>query len=98
MTAPVSHLPDALLVPQQAVVELQGNHIVSVVGSDSIVHPTPVQLGPTIGPMQVISKGLKPGDKVVVGGVEKVKPGMKVNVQPYTAPARAAAPEGKKSE
>lgn len=83
ITAPVRLLKDAILIPQQAVVELQGHHLVSIVTADNIVQTKPVVLGPTQGPMQVILQGLAAGDRVIVEGVEKVRPGMKVNVQPY---------------
>lgn len=98
VTAPVREIKDAMLVPQQSVVEMQGNHLVSVVDANGVVTTLPVKLGPTEGPMQVIQGKLKPGDKVVVGGVEKVKPGMKVIQQPYQPPAPAASPAAKKSE
>jgi RND family efflux transporter MFP subunit len=87
VTAPVEELKGALLVPQAATVELQGNYLVAVVGPDNVVQPTPVKLGPTQGEMQVIEGPIKPGDKVVVGGVEKMRPGMKVEPQPYQPPA-----------
>lgn len=86
ITAPVREIPNAILVPQAAVVELQGNHYVSFVDADNVVQTRPVTLGPLQDNLQVIEEGLQPGDRVVVGGVEKVKPGMKVNVQPYQAP------------
>ncbi len=98
VTAPVREIPDAMLVPQQAVVEMQGNHLVSVVDANGVVSTLPVKLGPVEGSMQVVTGPLKAGDKVVVGGVEKVKPGMKVNQQPYQPPAPAASPAAKSSE
>jgi len=95
VTAPTEAMPNALLVPQAAVVELQGNHLISTVNADNVVSTGPVELGPTQGQMQVITKGLQPGDRVVVGGVEKVKPGMKVNVQPAQPPPAASPTESK---
>ncbi|HEU4679960.1 MAG TPA: hypothetical protein VFS35_10595, partial [Terrimicrobiaceae bacterium] len=47
----------------------------------------PVKLGPTKGPMQVVMGPVKVGEKVVVGGVEKMRPGMKVNPEPYVPSA-----------
>jgi len=91
VTAPVQELKGALLVPQAATVELQGNYLVQVLQPDSTVKPTPVKLGPTSGDMQVILKGVNLGDKVVVGGVEKARPGLKVNAQPYVPPAAPKA-------
>jgi len=92
ITAPVKELPGALVVPQAATVELQGNYMVCVVGPDNIARPTAVQLGPVQGQMQVVTGNLKAGDKVVVGGVEKVRPGMKLNPTPYQPPVPKAAP------
>jgi membrane fusion protein (multidrug efflux system) len=97
VTAPVEELKGALLVPQAATVELQGNYMVQVLQPDNTVKPSPVLLGPTQGDMQVILKGVALGEKVVVGGVEKARPGMKVVPQPYVAPTPKAlnAPAGK---
>jgi len=92
ITAPVKELPGALVVPQAATVELQGNYGVCVVGPDNIARPTAVQLGPVQGQMQVVTGNLKAGDKVVVGGVEKVRPGMKLNPTPYQPPVPKTAP------
>ena len=87
VTAPVEELKGALVVPQAATVELQGNYLVILLGPDNVVQPTPIKLGPTKGEMQVIMGPVKAGDKVVVGGVEKMRPGMKVDPQPYQPPA-----------
>ena len=71
VTAPVEELKGALVVPQAATVELQGNYLVVVLGPDNVVQPTPVKLGPTKGEMQVIVGPIKAGDKVVVGAWKK---------------------------
>jgi membrane fusion protein (multidrug efflux system) len=100
VTGPVEDLSNALVVPQQSVVELQGNHMVSIVGADNTVTTIPVQLGPEDGPLVVVKGKLKEGDKVVVGGVEKVRPGMKVNPSPFqapTAPGSSPSPSPKPS-
>lgn len=86
VTAPVEELKGALVVPQAATVELQGNYLVILLGPDNVVQPTPVKLGPTKGEMQVIMGPVKAGDKVVVGGIEKMRPGMKVDPQPFQPP------------
>jgi membrane fusion protein (multidrug efflux system) len=86
VTAPVEELKDALVVPQAATVELQGGYLVVLVGPDNVVKPVPVKLGPQQGQMQVVMGPLKVGDQVIVGGVEKVRPGMKVNPEPYVPP------------
>jgi membrane fusion protein, multidrug efflux system len=81
----------ALLVPQAAVKELQGDSQVAVVGPDSVVEMRSVTLGQRVGELWVIDKGLKAGEKVIVGGLQMVKSGMKVQV--VAAPAGAAPAE-----
>jgi RND family efflux transporter MFP subunit len=65
----------ALLVPQRAVTELQGSYQLAVVGGDNRVSIRPVKLGPSIGKMWIIEDGLKPGELVVIEGLQKVKDG-----------------------
>lgn len=79
---------DALLVPQRAVSELQGAYQVAVVDSDNKVNIRTVQVGDRAGSDWIISEGLKPGDKVVAEGIQKVRSGSLVNPKPYTAPAQ----------
>jgi membrane fusion protein (multidrug efflux system) len=74
----------ALLVPQRAVSELQGNYQVAVVKPDSTVELRPVQVGERIGSMWIISRGLQPGERVVVEGLQKLKAGMAVTPTPYS--------------
>jgi membrane fusion protein (multidrug efflux system) len=81
----------ALLVPQRAVSELQGSYRVAVVGSDNKVNIRPVTLGPTSGQMWIIQNGLNPGDRVVVEGTQKVKPGMTVSPIPFSMPPATPA-------
>lgn len=92
ITAPVTQLTNALVVPQVALVEMQGNYLVSFLGPDNTVKTVPVEPGPLDGENQVVTGPLKAGDKVIVGGVEKVRPGMKVNPQPYQAPSPKPSP------
>jgi RND family efflux transporter MFP subunit len=73
----------ALLVPQPAVTELQGGYEVDVVGADNRVATRPVEVGDRLGTMWVISKGLKPGDRVVVEGQQKLRPGNQVQPKPF---------------
>ena len=80
--------PDAILIPQRAVSELQGSYQVAVVGSDNKVSIRTVQVGDRVASDWVISDGLKPGDKVVAEGIQKVRPGTLVNPKPYPAPAQ----------
>ena len=63
------------LVPQKAVSELQGSYQVAVVESDNKVHIQPVRVGERSGTFWVIQEGLKPGQRVIVDGLQKVKEG-----------------------
>jgi len=73
----------ALLVPQRAVTELQGRFQVAVVGPDNKVDLRWVKVGERFGPLWVIGEGLKPEDRVIVEGIQKVKAGMTVTAKPY---------------
>jgi membrane fusion protein, multidrug efflux system len=79
----------ALLVPQKAVTELQGNYQVAVVGSDNKVQIRPVKVGERVGTDWIIEQGLKPGDRVVAEGLQKVHAGMAVNPTPLKATVQA---------
>ena len=75
----------ALLVPQRSVSELQGGYQVAVVDSDNKVSIRTVQAGDRVGNQWVIAEGLKPGERVVAEGIQKVRPGMQVTPKPFTA-------------
>jgi membrane fusion protein (multidrug efflux system) len=68
----------ALLVPQRAVTELQGSHQVAVVGDDNKVSIRPVTVGDRVGNLWIVTAGVKPGERVIVEGVLKVRDGMVV--------------------
>jgi len=70
----------ALLVPQRAVIELQGSHQVAVVGADDKVNIRPVTVGERVGQMWIVTEGLKTGERVVVEGLMKVRDGSSVKV------------------
>jgi RND family efflux transporter MFP subunit len=93
---------NALLVPQRAVIEVQSNYMVLVIGSDHKARFQPVKMGERVGPNWIVSDGLKPGEQVVAEGVERVqmvaaampqlaKDGIPVVASPFTA---APADEG----
>ena len=65
----------AMVIPQEAVNELQGSYQVAVVGNDDKVSLRPVKMGERIGAMWEVTEGLKPGDKVVVQGLQKARDG-----------------------
>jgi len=90
----VRFVPDtvknALVVPQEAVSELQGNFQVAVVEQNNTVSIRPVKMGERIGGMWQVTEGLKPGDRVVVQGVQKAKEGAAVTVKEWTQPDQSA--------
>lgn len=69
---------EALIVPDQAVGTDQAQRLVYVVGPDNVVTPRPVTLGRSLGALRVIRSGLKPTDRVVINGIQKVRPGATV--------------------
>ena len=70
----------ALVIPQEAVTELQGNQTVAIVGNDGTISIRAVTMGERAGGMWQVTKGLKPGEKVVVKGMQKTHPGSLVRV------------------
>ena len=89
-------VPNAILVPQLAVRELQGAKTVLVVGEGDKVVARTVTLGDASGDSYIVLTGLKPGERVIVDGIQKVKPGMQVraeskDVAPAASPATAPA-------
>jgi RND family efflux transporter MFP subunit len=76
-------LKGALLVPQAAVNQLQGSYQVVVVAADNKAQIRKVEVGPTTGTSWVITAGLRPGERVVIVGTEKVSDGQVVNPTPY---------------
>jgi membrane fusion protein (multidrug efflux system) len=73
----------ALLVPQQAVFDLQGTRQLAVVGVDNKVSIRSVALGETVGHDWIVTNGVKPGERVIVEGVQKVHPGVQVDPKPF---------------
>jgi membrane fusion protein (multidrug efflux system) len=100
-------LPGAVCVPQKALSELQGVFQVAVVGEGNKAEIRTVKMGPRFGDLWVVQDGLKAGEKVVVEGLQSVKPGGEVNPKPIeemkkvegqgekSKSAEAARPAGK---
>jgi len=87
----------ALLVPQRAVTELQGSYQVGVVGSDNKVAIRSVTVGERIDNLWIIKEGLKPGEKVISEGLQKIKDGAVVKTKPFKTdpkPSASAQPPG----
>jgi RND family efflux transporter MFP subunit len=81
--APTGNITGALLVPQSAVSQLQGTDQVTVIGPDNRAQLRTIQVGPTEGTLWVITSGLKPGERIVAVGADKVKEGGLVKPAPY---------------
>ncbi len=87
---------DALLVPQRAVSELQGAYQVVVVDTDNKAHILPVTVGERSGSLWIIEHGLKPGQRIVVEGLQRIRDGMAVNTTNF-APTSMPLAEGSAS-
>ncbi|HEY2422607.1 MAG TPA: efflux RND transporter periplasmic adaptor subunit [Chthoniobacterales bacterium] len=84
--AVVGKISGALLVPERALVELQGSYQIGVLGEDNKADIRPIKIGPRYKGQVVVTEGLKEGEKVIVEGVQKVRPGMVVTAKPYQEP------------
>ncbi|GIX27237.1 MAG: hemolysin D [Burkholderiales bacterium] len=85
--------PQAVLVPQRAVLEGPGGKFVYVVNAEGKAEPRPVQAGPWNGESWVIREGLAAGERVIVDGVMKIGPGVPVTVttpQPEQRPGASS--------
>ncbi len=78
---------NALLVPQKAVTEMQSAKVVYVVGADNKVALRSVTLGARVGSDYIVTEGVKDGERIIVEGLQKVRPGDTVNPteQPLTS-------------
>jgi membrane fusion protein (multidrug efflux system) len=86
--------PDAILVPQQGVSrDPKGGATVLVVGAQNKAELRPVETGEAVGANWLVTKGLQPGDKVIVEGLQRIQPGAAVRPVPAgSAPSRPAGP------
>ena len=84
---------NALLVPEKALIQVQGTYSLAVVGDGNKVSLKKVEVGPSAGPSRIITSGVNVGDKVVAEGVQKVSDGITVVPQPLAAaPVAPGAP------
>jgi RND family efflux transporter MFP subunit len=93
--AQIGKQTNAILVPEQAIQQAQGQESVYVVGAGNKVEFRSVKVGPTVDHMKVIESGVHSGERVIVAGQEKVRPGMTVAPEPqatadHTARSQAA--------
>ncbi|WP_294090399.1 efflux RND transporter periplasmic adaptor subunit [Sphingomonas sp.] len=84
----------AMLVPDEAILADQTRKLVYVLAADSTVVPRPVVTGPPVEGLRVVREGLKPSDKIVINGLTRLQPGMKVqaNLTKLTPRAPDTAP------
>ena len=69
---------EAVVVSQAAILESQGSASLFVVGPDQTVQARTVRMGPRFGPLWVVEEGVKPGERVVIKGLQQVRAGMRV--------------------
>jgi membrane fusion protein (multidrug efflux system) len=98
MRAVVEVVENAILVPQRAIQEIQSAKSVLVVGDDNMVALRTITPGEKVGDLLIVRDGVKPGERVIVDGIQKARPGSPVNpsAAPATTPrpaAEAKAPE-----
>jgi membrane fusion protein (multidrug efflux system) len=82
---------NVILVPQRAIQQLQSLQTILVVGADNKVQLKTVTTSDRVGDALIVDQGLKPGDRVIVEGQLRVRPGMPVSPAPYKEPAGAAS-------
>jgi membrane fusion protein (multidrug efflux system) len=88
-------IDQAILVPQRGVTrDPSGGAMVMVVGAEDKVEPRPIKVVRTVGDSWLVSDGLKPGDRVILEGFQKARPGTPVKTVPFGAPPAPAAPAG----
>ena len=94
--------PSAIVIPDRAVQQQLGRYFVTAVGEGDVAEARPVTLGPRIGNKWVVDKGLAPGDRIVVEGLQKAHPGTPLRPSVITAaelepPAAPDAPDASAS-
>jgi membrane fusion protein (multidrug efflux system) len=72
------------------VTELQGSYQLAVVNPDNTVDVRTVKVGEQVGALWIIADGLKPGERVIAEGADKVRTGMQVNPTPFAAATAVA--------
>jgi membrane fusion protein (multidrug efflux system) len=85
---------NALLVPQRAVQDVQGVRQIAVMRPDDTVDLRAVKVDARVDTLYVIAEGLKPGERVIVEGGDRVRPGQKVRLAP-AVPSEAGAAAGR---
>ena len=81
----VIEIKDAIIVPQKCLTELQGQYSVLIVNTENKIETVQVKIGEKVPGFTIIKEGVKAGDKIILEGLQKAKPGMEVipEVTPY---------------
>jgi membrane fusion protein (multidrug efflux system) len=82
----VEERQNAVIVPFKALTELQGQYLAYLLDSNNKVESKPVTIGPKVDQLVIIENGIKPGDKIVTEGIQKIRPGMQVAPTVETMP------------
>jgi membrane fusion protein (multidrug efflux system) len=85
---------NALLVPQKAVTQMQSANVVYVVGADKKVALRSVTLAERVGQDYIVTDGVKAGDRVIVEGIQKARPGSMVNASERPVSSESPAKKG----
>ena len=88
---PVGPPQEALLVPDVAIGTEQVRKFVLVVDGENVARPKYVTLGPVVDGLRVITAGLEPDDRVIVNGLMRARPGVKVTPQEAAEGSTSAA-------
>ena len=82
---------NALVVPEAAIIQMQGTYSLALVGPDGRAQVRRVEVGPNAGPLRIITGGVREGERVIVEGQQKVSDGSLVNPQPAAGAAPSAS-------
>jgi RND family efflux transporter MFP subunit len=102
MRMPIDKREKALMVTERAIGADQGGNYLLTVNSDNVVEKKPIRMGQLVDGLRVIDEGLPPGERVIVKGVQRARPGgkvdpQKIDMETLTASAIKAAAEAKQN-
>ncbi len=97
---PIGKQANALLVTERAIGADQSGNFLLTVGSDNLVAKKPIRMGQLVDGLRVITEGLQPGERIIVKGLQRARPGARVDpeqiyMKTLTASATKAAAESK---
>lgn len=91
VVVPMRQIADALVVPIRAVQELQGKNYLWVIGPDGTAQQRDVKAGVQLGRAEwLIESGLKPAERVIIDGMQRLQPGVRVTAKPLDTSAATA--------